>query len=160
MPSSFCIIYKSGYPAHRGQDLAPKELFMVCKHFIIQELVSPAVFLRFGQNAWRFFDPRFLTVSDRLRDFFGPMIINDWPFGGNFRFRGLRSLIDLEAPKGDFSFHRFAMAGDAHFTLATVPEVRAYILAHPDKFPEIKGLEKDVNWLHYDTRNSDHLILF
>ncbi len=133
---------------------------MVCKHFIIQELVSPAVFLRFGQNAWRFFDPRFLSVSDRLRAFFGPMIINNWASGGQFRFRGLRSPIDLEAPKGDFSFHRFAMAGDAHFLKATVQEVRAYILANPDKFPEIKGLEKDVNWLHYDVRNSDRLILF
>lgn len=133
---------------------------MVCKYFKIQELVSPEVFKRFGQNAWWFFDPRFLTVSDRLRELFGPMTINDWLWGGEFRHSGLRSIIDTTAPGGSFSLHRFAMAGDGKFRDATAAEVRAYILKHPEKFPEIKGLEMGVSWLHYDVRNSSKLVIF
>jgi len=133
---------------------------MKCKHFRIEELVSPNVFKRFGQNAWCFFDPRFLSVSDRLRIKFGPMTINNWLWGGSFLHRGLRTPLDPLAPKGDFSTHRFGMGGDADFRFATVQEVRAYIIAHPADFPEIKGLELDVSWLHYDVRNAEHLVLF
>ena len=131
-----------------------------CKHFKIEELVSKAVFRRYGQNAWWFFDPRILMVEDRLRGRFGPAVVNDWLWGGKFQHRGLRTPIDIEAPAGDFSFHRLGMALDSHYLKRSVQEVRKYIIDNPDEYPEIKGLELDVNWLHKDVRNASRLITF
>lgn len=133
---------------------------MVAKYFDIREFVSPAVYDKYKQNAWWFIDHGLIITADRLRLIFGPMTINDWMFGGSFRYRGLRSALDLDAPKGDFSQHRFGRAFDAHFKNATVREVREYILKNKDKFPYLGGLELDVNWLHCDTRNSSKLITF
>lgn len=133
---------------------------MIAKYFDIREFVSPAVYNRYNQVAWWFIDPRLIITADSLREIFGPMIINDWMFGGSFRYRGFRSALDLDAPPAPFSQHRFGRAFDSHFKNATVQEVRKYILANPAKFPHIRGLELDVNWLHCDTRNSDKLITF
>lgn len=133
---------------------------MICKYFKIQELVSPDVYKRMGNNAWWLFDPRLLQTADNIRQKFGTMIINDWSWGGQFRFRGLRSIIDSQAPKADFSLHRFGMAIDCHFKNVSVTTVRKYIIDHPSQFPDIRGLELDVSWLHFDTRNADKLITF
>ncbi|MFA7542796.1 MAG: hypothetical protein WCY84_00340 [Candidatus Cloacimonadaceae bacterium] len=133
---------------------------MKAKYFEIREFVSPAVYQRFQHNAWWFIDPRLIESADAIREHFGPMIINDWACGGAFRYRGLRSSLDADAPRGDFSMHRFGRALDAHFVSASVEEVRSYILANQSRFPHIKGLELNVSWLHIDTRNSENLITF
>ncbi|NLK49022.1 MAG: hypothetical protein GX294_00055, partial [Candidatus Cloacimonetes bacterium] len=88
---------------------------MIAKHFDIREFVSPAVYQKYAAKAWWFLDPRLIETADYLRSIFGPMIINDWMWGGSFRHRGLRSALDPQAPRGDFSLHRFGRALDAHF---------------------------------------------
>lgn len=130
------------------------------KHWIIQELVSPAVYQALGEKAWKQLDPRLLMVLDRLVDRFGPAICNNWHTGGKFDLRGLRHYV-LDKAKClregiwvDFGQHEPGRAADLNFLKATVKQVREYILAHPDEFPEIRGVEIADGWLHIDVRNS------
>ena len=144
---------------------------MKCRNFEIRELVSRKVFQDRGESAWQLFDPRLLAVIDRLVDKFGACVVNDWPFGGKMEYRGYRGRRDL--PKShftrgagqdtyslDYDQHIHGRAIDCHFKKISVPEVRNYILANPQEFPEIKGIELDVSWLHIDVRNSDKVMAF
>ena len=135
-----------------------------CKHFRIEELVSPKVFKDRGQNAWKLLDPRLLVTIDALVDKFGPMIVNDWLCGGHFDQRGLRSFADYAALKKEgiwltYGQHEAGRAIDCHFKNTTVKAVREYILAHPAEFPHIKGVEI-ASWLHIDVRNGDTVEVF
>ena len=136
-----------------------------CKYFNIRELVSPAVYQAFGDKAWILFDPNLLAVQDRLRERFGVCIINNWAAGGNYSQRGLRHPLDMRILQKQgiwkpFSLHNYGRALDSHFLNATVDEVRNHILNNRSLYPEIKGIELRVNWLHIDTRNSYALITF
>ena len=87
----------------------------------------------------------------QLREKFGPATVNDWAWGGGYTESGLRSF--------DFggihnrSLHKFGKAFDVKFKNHTAEEVRQYIIDNPNEFPYIVGLELDVDWLHFDTRN-------
>lgn len=66
-----------------------------CKYFKIQELVSRAVYLQFGEFAWSFFDPEYLKELDLIRETWGAaIIINNWAAGGQYNESGLRSNVD------------------------------------------------------------------
>lgn len=66
-----------------------------CRHFQITELVSPwwqkSASAR-GKTSllWLAFDSRLLVTIDRLRELFGPLIINNWNVGGPRSQSGLR----------------------------------------------------------------------
>ena len=122
-----------------------------CKKFSLKELVSKDVYNRFGEKAWEFFDDRILMTADQLREKFGKAIINDWEWGGKFDSRGFRAPSDKDG--AEFSAHRRGQALDMVFAKVTAAEIRRYILEHPQEFPYINALEKDVSWLHIDTRN-------
>jgi hypothetical protein len=130
-----------------------------CRHFDIEELVPRAVILLLGRDsAWVVFDDRALRTLDGLRDKFGATYVNDWQIGGNMDSRGYRCPNDKDG--ADFSQHKLGNAFDCTFKTAKVETVRAYILAHPDEFPWITGIEKGVSWLHFDTGNRTRITVF
>lgn len=65
-----------------------------CKHFTIKELVSPQVYNKFGEFAWKFFDENLLRDLDTIREYHGPITINNWPYGGKNTQCGLRTNVD------------------------------------------------------------------
>lgn len=70
-------------------------MYYICKHFKIQELVSPYIYNKFGSLAWIFFDTEVLKDLDRIREYHKmPIIINNWTGSGAFSQCGLRSNID------------------------------------------------------------------
>lgn len=126
-------------------------IIYIPKHFDVKELVTPDLYKKYGENCLQFFCPYALATLDQLREKFGPATVNDWAWGGGYTESGLRSF--------DFggilnrSLHKFGKAFDVKFKNHTAEEVRQYIINNPDEFPYIVGLELDVSWLHFDTRN-------
>ncbi len=127
-----------------------------CKHFILQEIVPPDVFKRFGARAWMFFSPEALTMIDGLRTYFGrPVTVNTWHRGGNFSLRGFRP---MNCSVGaEFSQHRLGRAFDCDIVGVSAQEARQEILTHQDDplLLPIRCIEDKVNWLHIDCRNID-----
>ena len=132
---------------------------MKCKYFVIQELVDRHTYELFGEKSWWFFDEKLLTMIDRLReDLQTPIIVNNWMWGGNSQWRGLRTYrCGIGA---DYSAHRFGKAVDMTVRGYTADEVRKYLFANINRYPELKGIEMDVSWVHVDVRNDDTLIKF
>lgn len=125
-----------------------------CKHFVIEELVPRHVHEDRGERAWSLFDDRALQTLDTLRDKFGRTTINNWKWGGDREWSGLRT---SESPYGSqYSQHRLGRAFDCIFADIAAEEVREYILAHQDEFPFITAIEEDVSWLHFDVRNGGY----
>jgi len=123
-----------------------------CKYFSIQELVDPETYRIFGQRAWMFFDESALIAIDQLRGEFGPATINDWKWGGNYKWSGLRTKNCTIG--AEYSLHRFGKAFDLKFQNFTAKEVRAHIKKKPDYWEcYISRIENKVNWLHIDCAN-------
>ncbi len=89
-----------------------------CQHFNIKELVSPLVYKKFGDAAWKFFDEDVLKDLDTIREYYGAsIVINDWACGGTLKQCGLRcNKDDLVTSKKDVycSAHIMAKAFDLH----------------------------------------------
>lgn len=130
-----------------------------CRHFIIQELVSPAMYKERGNASWGLFDDRLLISLDALRDRYGPCIINDWHNGGARKWSGLRT---PESPYySPTSQHTFGRAADCLFLQKSAEEVRQDLIkVRAVEFPYITGLELNVNWVHVDVRNHTPLKVF
>ena len=133
---------------------------MKCKHFVIQELVSPEVYRARGEKAWQLLDPRLLITIDSLRDEFGPITINNWLWGGNRKYSGLR--MPGEPYYSKYSQHSYGRAADCVLKDISVKEARQSIIDFPAyyAFKYISGIEMHIPWLHIDVRNSDELIKF
>ena len=130
----------------------------ICEHFGIEELVPKEVFKKRGNKAWELLDESALMTIDKLRDKFGSMTINNWKWGGDRNWSGLRT---SDSPYySAFSQHSFGRAFDIIFKSVTTDEVRNYILDNPDEFPFISGIEMGTSWLHIDTRNTNRIKKF
>jgi hypothetical protein len=128
-----------------------------CNHFAIHELVPPHVYHNRGEKAWELLDERLLMTLDRLRDRYGPMTVNNWYWGREREWSGLRT---KDSPYySDFSQHSFGRAADCLFRDHTAEDVRQDILAHADDpaFEMIGSLELGVSWLHFDVRNCERI---
>lgn len=130
------------------------------KWFKIQELVSPQAYKDRGDKAWQLLDDRMLMTIDRLREKYGSMTINNWSYGGDREWSGLRTPDSPYYSK--YSQHSFGKAFDIIFKHVTAEQVRQDILANPDKFEfeYINSLELGVSWLHIDSRNSTRIFAF
>lgn len=133
---------------------------MKSKYFKIQELVSKAVYDRYGERAWQFIDIRLIKVIDSLREHFGrPIIINNWLYGGNLQQRGLRANKDpMVQSKKDYyiSQHCLGKAVDFNVKGLSVKETYDEILRNKEKFYLISRIEniKDTpTWCHVDVAN-------
>jgi len=133
---------------------------MKSEKFKIHELVPEKMYNRFGESAWRYIDEKLIKSIDLLKEHFpnGTITINNYVFGGNRHWSGLRTI------ESDYysstSMHSFGKAADMVFSEYKTEEVRQYIIDNPDLFPDIKGLELNVSWLHIDVRNEDKLVKF
>lgn len=69
------------------------------RYYKIYNVVSPNIYIKYGVHAWKFFDPRLLSVLVWLREGLKKTpYINDWFYGGPFDERGLISNVD-ETPR-------------------------------------------------------------
>ena len=128
------------------------------KHFRLEELVNKEFFNTYGEKAWLVFDNRILRLADALRDIYGPCTINNWLWDGDLQYCGFRENDSIGA---ELSQHKFGRALDLHFHNITAEEVRKDILAKKfELWEDIKGMEKDVSWLHIDVRNEPKLKVF
>jgi len=89
----------------------------ICKHFNLHELVYPELYKQYEEKQWalwKIFNPNILITADRLREFLKcKVIINNWYWGGSFRYSGLRPIdCKVGAPLSD---HKFAHALDLKF---------------------------------------------
>lgn len=119
-----------------------------CKHFGIKELVSDIAYAKQSERCWRFLDPIALKGIDTLREIYGSCTINDWAWGGTFRYSGLR-LQDELPQSSQFSAHRFGRAFDLKFDAATPEQVRQDILNGVINVRGLTELELDTpTWVH------------
>ncbi|RKZ70564.1 MAG: hypothetical protein DRQ44_00210 [Gammaproteobacteria bacterium] len=128
-----------------------------CEYFSIHELVPPHVFHKRGEKAWELLDERLLITLDSLRSRYGSMTVNNYYWGKDREWSGLRT---SDSPYySAFSQHSFGRAADCLFTGKSAEEVRQDILANPqdDDFKLIGSLELGVSWLHFDVRNCDRI---
>lgn len=143
--------------------------------FTAQEIFPPHIIqnhtTRHGDlssHIWRLMDSRVLWTAVELRKQFGTMIVNNYSWGGANKNRGYRdpiSLIDqdyfkrtgiIRASWSSFtSQHCFGNALDSSFKNHLAEDVRQYIIANSgnDSFKFITAIEKEVEWVHFDTRN-------
>mgnify|MGYP000698604211 CR=1 FL=1 len=134
-----------------------------CKHFAIHELVPPKVYRDRGEKAWELMDERILQTIDKLRDRFGAAIINNYEFGGDRKWSGLRT---SDSPWfSPYSQHTFGRAVDVIFRDVTAEEVREELRNIYDQvlnnvLPGITAVEEDVDWLHIDCRNCERIKWF
>lgn len=140
---------------------------MVSKYFKIQELVSEAVYKKYGDKSWEFIDTRLIKVLDLLREHFNrPITVNNWLWGGNLQQRGLRANKDeLVANKKDYyvSQHCLGKAVDFNVKGLSAQEVYKEIVDNKDKFYLISRIEniKDTpTWVHIDCANVDGFKIF
>lgn len=126
-----------------------------CEYFKVHELVPRRVHEARGEKAWKLFDDRALITLDCLHEKYGTMYINNWLWGGNNQWSGLRT---ADSPYGtEYSDHRFGRAFDVKFQAVTAEQVRRDILAHPEWFPLIMSIELDTAWLHFSVRNCSRI---
>lgn len=133
-----------------------------CDYFAIHELVPPSVYADRGEKAWQLLDERMLKTLDNLRDRFGSITCNNYHWGGDRAWSGLRT---PDSPWfSPYSQHTFGRAADLLFNDegVTTDEVRNEILANPHHidFTHIGSMELDTSWLHFDVRNCDRIKTF
>jgi hypothetical protein len=126
------------------------------KHFVIQELVPPVIFGRFGQRSWWFIQPNIVAVLDQLRDDLGrAVVVNNWHRRGHFSMSGYRT---PETKVGAaYSMHRMGLAADVKVAGVTPAEVLAVIQADLPKYlslglTTVENLDATPTWLHLDCR--------
>jgi len=84
--------------------------FKVSKNFYEDELIPPAIYNNKRlKNEW-FIDKITLRILQSMRDFYGPMIVNDWFTGGQYKYSGYRNPSCPEGSK--LSMHRHMKAMD------------------------------------------------
>ena len=139
-------------------------MIFIPEKFRIEELLPEKFFnqyMHYGERLWLVIDYRISYTLHRLRTRYGSTTINNWIFGGHYQHSGFREFQDQEAlnkpNRMTLSQHLFGRAMDAKFKNYTAEEVRQDILKEPfhEDFKYITCLEKNVSWLHFDTRNHD-----
>lgn len=121
------------------------------RNFLPQEFVPQSFFVKYGESAIRYMDPRLLRVVQAIRDYLGePMSINTWHRHGDRHHSGLRLPGSPYWSVG--SAHSFGMAVDA-VGAWDVTELRRDIFNGKLLLPEPVRIERNVGWLHVDVMN-------
>lgn len=123
------------------------------KNFILQELVSKAIYEKYGERAWQFLDVRMLKNLQWLRENIGSMTVNNWYWGGNRQYSGFDA---CEYRKDGTSQHNHGRACDSISKYMTAQQVRDFVKenGHKAPYPNI-WVENSVDWFHMDVRASD-----
>ena len=136
-----------------------KAIALLGKYFDISELVSNAVYTKYGQSAWRFFDTALIETLIALRtDILKvPLICNNWKSGGSFSQRGFREniapLVWSKTNAGVLycSAHCLGKGVDLSSSKMTAEQMRTAIKKLAYKLPHKVRMEDGVSWLHIDT---------
>ncbi len=120
-----------------------------CRHFKLSELVPPSVLNDLGERAWMMLDDRLLKFIDDLRDDLGKKIYVN---RGDATNRGFR-LKGKVAKAANYSQHYYGRAIDFTVEGMSAQEVRQYIKDNKVKYPMVRRMEKDVDWVHVDCAN-------
>jgi hypothetical protein len=123
------------------------------KYFKVQELVPESVYRDRGERSIQLIDNRIVKFIEGLRDALGRSItVNDWLWGGEFAYRGLRDSNSSVYSK--YSQHSFGRAIDFDVKGMTSQEVREWIIDNRDVdfVKPITFIEGSVNWVHVDCR--------
>lgn len=112
----------------------------------------------YSENLWDIlFSYQIRYTADRLRQRYGPMIMNDWFWRNEngHQYRGYRPLDCKIGAK--LSQHKMGNALDAKFRYKKVEDIRVDILNDPNHmdFKYITCVERDISWLHVDCRKWD-----
>lgn len=123
--------------------------------FQLQDLVPQTVYTYCGNCGWELLDERLLITLDRIRVIYGPMIINDWAYGGEIHWNGLRT---AECPVYNmYSQHAFGRAANIKFENFDIAEVKNDILngSALKEFEYITTIMTGDDYLHIDVRNGE-----
>lgn len=134
------------------------------KYFKAYELVDMKTYKILGEESLMLFDRNLLEAVDIFREIFGKTIINDWKFGGEYQWSGLRTKdCNIGA---EYSLHRFGKAVDLHHDRIDDIKFRLINIILDKEKPmlleelflkRINAIEKNtIGWLHVDTRNLDY----
>jgi len=134
------------------------------KYFKPYELVPEATYGLLKNKPWiiwQLFDPRALYVGDAIRMRYGKMIANTWYWDKKHQYRGWRpARCKIGAT---YSQHRFGRALDLIPVEVTAEEIRQDIIQADSKgtelFPHLTCIEIEIQWLHFDVRNYDGLLI-
>lgn len=124
-------------------------------HFITEEFVDPDTFAVRGKDSLGCMDVRMLITADAIREYFNKsMTINNWKWGGNRKWSGLRT---TKSPDYiTYSQHTFGRAIDFIMKDISAQEIRDEIKSHQDHpaFRFITAIEDfpEMNWCHVDCR--------
>lgn len=124
------------------------------EHFSVRELVDPETVDAMGEErAGNTVDPRLIMALETLRAVLDctPIIINDYEWGGNFKYSGVRPCTYTKGAK--FSSHRYGNTADLKFPALDPIWVQHFILEHEHEFPHIVRMEDAAitkTWLHIE----------
>lgn len=128
-----------------------------CKHFSIEELVSPEAFNLLHEDAlWSMLDDDALIALDWLRERYGRATVNNWKWGGPRKQSGLRTRDSKHYSEG--SQHSIGCAFDVIFSNHSAQYVRedlAIFEASGGEIPRgIRRIERGVSWFHFDCKET------
>jgi len=124
----------------------------ISTNFSVKELVDPETVEALGERARNVILPFLPVVLEKLREYTGSITVNDYEWGGNFKYSGTRPYTYKKGAA--FSSHRYGNTTDCKFKGITPLEVQTYILDNPDDYPHIVRMEDAAitkTWLHIET---------
>jgi len=155
-------------PLNKVKDRPPTKLINIMssyrsKYFKIEELVPKELYEKHSEDElWSMLDSGLLKDLDKLKEVFsnGTMTINNWKWGGNRNWSGIRTPKSPDYSEG--SMHSFGKAFDIVFSDYKVEKVQNFIKQNREQFLHINGIERKIGdeyptWLHIDTKDRGHL---
>jgi len=131
------------------------------KYFKIVDMVCPHIYVKMGEWAWVYVDPRLQAVMVWVRESLArPIYVNR--FARHLTQRGVRcNLCSVVHEKTDkcecyLSPHLFGAACDFDVKGMTAWEVRDWIWQHQEDLPYPVRLESGVSWVHLDIFNTSN----
>lgn len=130
------------------------------KYFALQELVSAAVYQKYGDFAWNVFDTKLLDVLVWLREGLGiPLVCNTKQHQQRGFRENLCQIVKDKTKLGQLylSGHTLGKAVDLSSGAMSAKDIRKWIRANIDSCPWPIRLENDKSapsWVHIDVMNN------
>lgn len=150
-----------------------KKKIKLSQNFCLQEMVDPHTIDTFGGDAVMFLDPDLPNLAEAVRYVFSRHLgktvglrINDWFFGGKFRYRGFRGKLWKKSRLSQHCLGRGlditawdnSLTGDQMRKIMT--DYLTKYMKHDTEIPinyrraleRVSFIEDGVSWLHIDMR--------
>lgn len=138
-----------------------KDRIQISKNLWLDEYIPKGLYMELNHKPdilIGLLDRRLIHADQMLRDRFGPVTINNWWYGGERNWSGIRTPDSPYYSKT--SQHSCGRASDKIFNYAYASEVREYIKGMYQELG-ITCIEENVSWTHSDVRwtRSDELLI-